>query len=89
MCKTMTDLCIQSARVQHFSAFIITVVVVLLLLLLLLLLLGVYPRNADNSKYVNFIYVGGGQNPKADPVHKGTLQLIAVLPNGLYDVRYL
>ncbi len=26
MCKTMADLCIQSARVQHFSAFISEVV---------------------------------------------------------------
>ena len=25
MCKTLTDLCIRSARVQHFSAFIILV----------------------------------------------------------------
>ena len=26
MCKTMTDLCIQSARVQHFSAFVIIII---------------------------------------------------------------
>ncbi len=32
MCKTMTDLCIQSARVQHFSAFIIIAFVVVTLI---------------------------------------------------------
>ena len=53
------------------------------------MLTGVYPSNADNGKYINFKYVGGGQNPKSDPVHKGTLQLMAPLPNGVYDFRYL
>ena len=51
--------------------------------------IGVYPQNAENHKYIDFRYVGGGQNPKSDPVHRGSLQLIALLPNGVYDYRYL
>ena len=50
---------------------------------------GVYPHGAENHKYVDFVYVGGTQNPKSDPVPKGSLKLTALLPDGQYDYRYL
>lgn len=51
--------------------------------------IGLYPKGADNDFYVDFCYVGGQQNPLADPVPKGTLNFTVTLPNGTYDVRYL
>ena len=51
--------------------------------------IGLYPKGADNDFYVDFCYVGGQQNPLADPVPKGTLNFTITLPNGAYDVRYL
>lgn len=50
---------------------------------------GVYPSGADNEMYVDFLYVGGGQNPNADPLPKGSLTFKSYLPNGKYDYRYL
>lgn len=51
--------------------------------------IGVYPSGSNNSFYVDFKYVGGTQNPLADPVPKGNLNFEVRLPNGKYDVRYL
>ncbi|CAH3145642.1 unnamed protein product [Pocillopora meandrina] len=51
--------------------------------------IGVYPSGADNEMYVDFLYVGGGQNPNADPLPKGSLTFKSYLPNGKYDYRYL
>lgn len=51
--------------------------------------IGVYPSGADNEMYVDFFYVGGGQNPNADPVPEGSLTFKSYLPNGKYDYRYL
>lgn len=52
-------------------------------------ILGVFPSGSNNLKYVDFMYVGGTQNPLADPVPKGQVKFTAVLPNGKYDYRYL
>ncbi len=43
MCKTMTYLCIRSARVQHFSAFIIIVDVIIIIIIII-----VYCRSIDS-----------------------------------------
>ena len=51
--------------------------------------IGLYPKGADNDFYVDFCYVGGGQNPLSDPVPKGNLNFTVTLPNGDYQVRYL
>ena len=51
--------------------------------------IGVYPSGSNNSFYVDFKYVGGSQNPLADPVPKGHLNFEVNLPNGKYDLRYL
>ena len=50
---------------------------------------GLYPKGADDDFYVDFRYVGGGQNPSADPVPKGNLNFTVTLPNGPYELRYL
>ena len=50
---------------------------------------GVYPQNASGDGYVDFRYVGGGQNPKGEPVDKGTLPFLLFLPDDTYDVRYM
>ena len=50
---------------------------------------GIFPQDAENHKYVDFSYVGGTQNPRADPVPKGNIQFTLILPNGSYDVRYM
>ena len=50
---------------------------------------GVYPSGADNQMYVDYYYVGGGQNPLKDAIPKGSLTFKSYLPNGKYDYRYL
>ncbi|KAK3714393.1 hypothetical protein QZH41_020626 [Actinostola sp. cb2023] len=51
--------------------------------------IGVYPSSADNSKYVDFYYVGGGQNPGEKAQAKGSLTFASFLPKGKYEYRYL
>ncbi|KAJ7379805.1 hypothetical protein OS493_012552 [Desmophyllum pertusum] len=51
--------------------------------------IGVYPSGADNHMYVDYYYVGGGQNPNKDAIPKGSLTFKSYLPNGKYDYRYL
>lgn len=51
--------------------------------------LGIFPQNASGDGYVDFRYVGGGQNPKGDPVHSGKLPFLLFLPDGTYNLRYL
>ncbi|XP_065843362.1 uncharacterized protein [Oscarella lobularis] len=51
--------------------------------------IGVYPPGSDNYDYLDFVYVNGGQNPKYNPVPKGSAILSSVLPNGTYNYRYL
>lgn len=50
---------------------------------------GVYPADSDNSKYVDFYYVGGGQNPGEKALAKGSLTFASFLPKGQYEYRYL
>lgn len=50
---------------------------------------GVYPSGADNKMYVDYYYVGGGQNPLSNATPKGSLTFKTYLPNGKYDYRYL
>ena len=50
---------------------------------------GVYPSGADNHLYVDYYYVGGGQNPLKDAIPTGSLTFKSYLPNGKYDYRYL
>jgi len=50
---------------------------------------GVYPSGADNKMYVDYYYVGGGQNPLSNAIPKGSLTFKTYLPNGKYDYRYL
>ena len=50
---------------------------------------GVYPSGVDNHMYVDYYYVGGGQNPLKDAIPTGSLTLKSYLPNGKYDYRYL
>lgn len=51
--------------------------------------LGVFPQEAPGDGYVDFRYVGGGQNPRGDPVHSGKLPFSLFLPDDNYDVRYM
>ncbi|KAL9952296.1 hypothetical protein ACROYT_G039531 [Oculina patagonica] len=51
--------------------------------------IGVYPSGAENHMYVDYLYVGGGQNPLKDAIPKGSLTFKSYLPNGKYDYRYL
>ncbi|XP_077992289.1 uncharacterized protein LOC144446407 [Glandiceps talaboti] len=51
--------------------------------------IGIYPDAADNDKYLDFRYVQGTQNPKKDPVPKGSVTMQSFLPDGKYNVRYL
>ena len=51
---------------------------------------GIYPKGVTNHDYVDFVYVGGTQNPLSEIITKGNVQLKMVsLPAGSYDVRYL
>ena len=51
--------------------------------------LGVFPPNAAGDGYVDFRYVGGGQNPRGEPVDKGTLPFLLFLPDDTYSIRYI
>lgn len=51
--------------------------------------IGVYPSGADNQRYIDYYYVGGGQNPLKDAIPTGSLTFKSYLPNGKYDYRYL
>lgn len=51
--------------------------------------IGVYPNGADNEMYIDYYYVGGGQNPLKDAIPTGSLTFKSYLPNGKYDYRYL
>ncbi|EDO36414.1 predicted protein [Nematostella vectensis] len=51
--------------------------------------IGVYPSGKDNSFYVDFYYIGGGQNPTKGARPKGTLTFRSFLPKGEYEYRYL
>ncbi|XP_031560929.1 uncharacterized protein LOC116296948 [Actinia tenebrosa] len=51
--------------------------------------IGVYPSGSDNNMYVDFYYVGGGQNPGKNARSKGSLTFTSYLPKGKYDYRYL
>ena len=51
--------------------------------------LGIFPQDASDDGYVDFRYVGGGQNPKGDPVYSGKLQFSLFLPDDTYEVRYM
>ena len=51
--------------------------------------LGIFPPNATDDGYVDFRYVGGGQNPGGDPVNSGDLSFLLFLPDGTYEVHYL
>ena len=50
---------------------------------------GVYPSGADNHMYVDYHYVGGGQNPGKDAKPTGSVTFKSYLPNGQYVYRYL
>ena len=51
--------------------------------------LGIYPQDAAGDGYVDFRYVGGAQNPRGDPVHKGKLEFQLFLPDDTYELRYM
>ena len=51
--------------------------------------LGIFPQDASYDGYVDFRYVGGGQNPKGDPVYTGKLSFLLFLPDDTYEVRYM
>ncbi|XP_068729574.1 uncharacterized protein [Montipora capricornis] len=51
--------------------------------------IGVYPSGADNHMYVDYQYVGGGQNPGKDAKPMGSVTFKSYLPNGQYVYRYL
>lgn len=51
--------------------------------------IGVFPSGVDNHMYVDFYYVGGGQNPLKDAIPTGSLTFKSYLPKGKYDYRYL
>ena len=51
---------------------------------------GIYPKGVTNHDYVDYIYVGGSQNPTSEIITEGKVQLNMVsVPAGSYDVRYL
>ena len=64
-------------------------IIIIIIICIIALLPGVFQSGSSNYKYVDFMYVGGSQNPLADPVPQGKLQFGAFLPNGKYDYRYL
>jgi len=51
--------------------------------------IGIYPHGTDNRNYVDFYYVGGGQNPYQANMPTGEIKFTTYLPRGKYDVRYL
>ena len=55
----------------------------------IVLIAGVYPDGTASHGYVDFAYVGGTQNPRKDPVSKGSLNFTATLPNGVYHYQYM
>lgn len=51
--------------------------------------IGVYPHSASNHMYVDYMYVGGTQNPTSEVLPSGNVTFTTFLPQGKYDVRYL
>jgi len=52
--------------------------------------IGIYPQGVTNRAYVDYVYVGGTQNPMSEIITDGSVKLKMVsLPTGTYDIRYL
>lgn len=51
--------------------------------------IAIYNKGSGNEDYLDYMYVGGAQNPLSDPVPNGKTSFMIYLPEGIYDVRYL
>ncbi|XP_065662023.1 uncharacterized protein LOC100213807 isoform X3 [Hydra vulgaris] len=51
--------------------------------------IGIFLSNTSNQLYLDYVYVGGGQNPSSKAVSHGNINVTTYLPDGAYDVRYL
>lgn len=57
--------------------------------ILFVFIAGVYQSGASNKAYVDYVYVGGSQNPMSEVITNGNVSFITYLPHGSYDIRYL